>query len=36
MDTLSQLKSELKNEYETTRQFFERFPDNKNDYASEH
>lgn len=33
MDTLSQLKSELKNEYETTRQFFERFPDNKNDYA---
>lgn len=33
MDTLSQLKEELKNEYETTKAFFDRFPENKNDYA---
>ncbi|QIG90041.1 damage-inducible protein DinB [Chryseobacterium sp. POL2] len=33
MDTLKHLKSELKSEYETTRRFFERFPENKNDYS---
>lgn len=33
MDTLSQLKEELKNEYETAEAFFDRFPEGKNDYA---
>lgn len=33
MDTLPNLKAELKQEYETTKKFFEIFPENKNDYA---
>ncbi|UOU99379.1 DinB family protein [Chryseobacterium daecheongense] len=33
MDTLSQLKSELQGEYQTTKKFIELFPDGKNDYA---
>lgn len=33
MDTLSQLKNELQDEYQTTRKFFEIFPEGKNDYA---
>lgn len=33
MDTLSQLKNELQEEYQTTRKFFEVYPDNKNDFA---
>lgn len=33
MNTIAQLKDELKNEYQTTRNFFERFPDGKNEYA---
>lgn len=33
MDTLSQLKDELQDEYQTTRKFFEIFPEGKNDYA---
>lgn len=33
MNTLSNLKEELKNEYETTSKFIENFPDGKNDYA---
>ena len=32
MDTLKQLKQELKQEYETTKKFLERFPEGKNDY----
>lgn len=32
MDTLSQLKNELQEEYQTTRRFFEEYPDDKNDY----
>jgi uncharacterized damage-inducible protein DinB len=32
MNTLQQLKQELKQEYETTKKFFERFPEGKNDY----
>ena len=33
MDTLSQLKQELQQEYQTTKRFFENFPEGKNDYA---
>ncbi|MEY8758195.1 DinB family protein [Chryseobacterium tongliaoense] len=33
MDPLSQLKNELQKEYQTTRKFFEAYPDNKNDFA---
>lgn len=33
MDTLSQFKSEFETEYQTTRKFFEAYPDGKNDYA---
>ena len=33
MDTLSQLRQELEQEYQTTKKFFERFPEGKNDYA---
>lgn len=33
MDTLSQLKSELENEYQTTKKFIEVFPEGKNDYV---
>jgi uncharacterized damage-inducible protein DinB len=33
MDTLSQLRNELHEEYQTTRKFFEIYPDGKNDYA---
>lgn len=33
MDTLSQLKQELQQEYQTTKKFFERFPEGKNDYT---
>ncbi|KMQ69724.1 damage-inducible protein DinB [Chryseobacterium sp. FH2] len=33
MDTLSQLKNELDAEYQTTRKFFEAYPEGKNDYA---
>ncbi|MCS3530262.1 DinB family protein [Chryseobacterium sp. JUb7] len=33
MDTLSQLKNELQEEYQTTRKFFEIYPDTKNDFA---
>lgn len=33
MDTLSQLKSELEVEFQTTKKFIERFPEGKNDYA---
>ncbi|MFN1218357.1 DinB family protein [Chryseobacterium kwangjuense] len=33
MDTLSQFKDELETEYETTRKFFEIYPDGLNDYA---
>lgn len=33
MDTLPNLKEELKHEYETTKKFFDRFPDGKNDFA---
>ncbi|GAB0154783.1 hypothetical protein CHRYSEOSP005_00430 [Chryseobacterium sp. Alg-005] len=33
MDTLSQLKSELQGEYQTTKKFIELFPEGKNDYA---
>ena len=33
MDTLSQLKSELEGEFQTTKKFIERFPEGKNDYA---
>ncbi|MBK1894800.1 DinB family protein [Chryseobacterium paridis] len=33
MDTLAQLKSELDSEYQTTRKFFDIYPDNQNDYA---
>lgn len=32
MDTLKQLKTELDTEYQTTKQFLEIFPDDKNDY----
>ena len=33
MNTLSQLKQELQQEYQTTKKFLENFPDGKNDYA---
>ncbi|MDH6251577.1 putative damage-inducible protein DinB [Chryseobacterium sp. H1D6B] len=33
MDTLSQLKSELAGEYQTTKKFIELFPEGKNEYA---
>jgi uncharacterized damage-inducible protein DinB len=33
MDTLSQLKNELKEEHQTTRKFFEIYPEEKNDFA---
>jgi len=33
MDTLKQLKEELEAEYQTTKKFFEIYPDDKNDYA---
>lgn len=33
MDTLSQFKDEFENEYQTTRKFFEAYPENKNDYS---
>ena len=33
MDTLSQFKNELEAEYQTTRKFFEAYPEEKNDYA---
>lgn len=33
MNTIQQLQQELQQEYETTRKFFERFPEGKNDYA---
>ena len=33
MDILSELKAELKSEYEVTKKFFESFPEGKNDYA---
>ncbi|MEG0928252.1 MULTISPECIES: DinB family protein [Chryseobacterium] len=33
MDTLSQFKNELEAEYQTTRKFFETYPDSKNEYA---
>lgn len=33
MDTLSQFKDEFETEYQTTRKFFEAYPENKNDYA---
>ncbi|WP_292009902.1 DinB family protein [Chryseobacterium sp.] len=33
MDTLSQLKSELENEYQITKSFIELFPEEKNEYA---
>lgn len=32
MDTLQQLKSELTQEYDTTRKFLEEYPEDKNDY----
>lgn len=32
MDTLKQLRDELAQEYETTKAFFEIYPDDKNDY----
>ncbi len=33
MDTLSQLKSELEGEFQTTKKFIDLFPKGKNDYA---
>ncbi len=33
MDTLSQFKNELEAEYQTTRKFFETYPEEKNDFA---
>lgn len=33
MDTISQLKSELEGEFQTTKKFIELFPEGKNDYA---
>jgi uncharacterized damage-inducible protein DinB len=33
MDTLSQLKNELQEEYQTTRKFFEAYPEGKNDFS---
>ena len=33
METLPNLKRELKQEYETTKRFIDSFPDGKNDYA---
>ncbi|KQR95208.1 damage-inducible protein DinB [Chryseobacterium sp. Leaf180] len=33
MNTLQQLKEELESEYQTTRRFFEVYPEGKNDYA---
>lgn len=33
MDTLKQLRDELETEYQTTKRFFEIYPDDKNDYA---
>lgn len=33
MNTLPNLKDELKQEYETTKKFIDRFPQGKNDYA---
>ncbi len=33
METLQNLKDELRQEYETTKQFIDRFPKGKNDYA---
>ena len=33
MNTLSQFKNELEAEYQTTKKFFETYPDEKNEYA---
>jgi hypothetical protein len=33
MDTLSQFKNEFEAEYQTTRKFFEAYPDGKNEYT---
>lgn len=33
MDTLSQLRSELATEYQTTKKFIDRFPEGKNEFA---
>jgi uncharacterized damage-inducible protein DinB len=33
MDTLSQLKNEIQNEYQTTKKFFEVYPEAQNDFA---
>lgn len=33
MDTLSQLKSELEGEFQTTKKFIDLYPEGKNDYA---
>ncbi|MPS63762.1 DinB family protein [Chryseobacterium sp.] len=33
MDTLSQLKNEIQNEYQTTKKFFEVYPETQNDFA---
>jgi uncharacterized damage-inducible protein DinB len=33
MDTIAQLKKELQQEYETTKKFIDRFPDDKTEYA---
>lgn len=33
MDTLTQLKSELETEYQTTKKFIDLFPEEKNEYA---
>lgn len=33
MDTLSQFKNELEAEFQTTRKFFEAYPEGKNEYA---
>lgn len=33
MDTLLQFRNELETEYQTTRKFFEVYPENKNDYS---
>lgn len=33
MDTIKQLKSEFEEEYQTTKKFFDRYPEGKNEYA---
>ncbi len=33
MDTLSQLKNEIQKEYQTTKKFFELYPETQNDFA---